>query len=198
MKASSSTNKRKTRNYLIDRDIQLRQSGVFVGLSIVISAIFGIFLYYQTSVYLDVVRHFISPSEMSMSGIDQLDKDLIYYIYWVVLANSLILSAVGIVITHSVAGPMHRLKIQLEKLGKGDYNHVYFRRSDHCHNLEESYNNAVDLLKQKILKTNVSIRNIEDHLEKSFGHLKDKNFSKSLIKEDLNKLYKESQRLKDA
>ncbi len=61
----------------------------------------------------------------------------------------LILALIIIFISHRIAGPLHRLKMYMEKVENGDYSvKLNFRKNDAVHDIAESFNRMVQGIKQ--------------------------------------------------
>ena len=177
--------KRKLSNFLINRPLQMKNVAALVGFSVLISIIFGIFVYLQTDLYLNIIKRFVTAEEVGAMGFEGLKVKLITCIVGIIIINSLILSAIGIVITHSVAGPLYRMEQQLKKLGQGDFSYLYFRKTDTCHSLEDAYNAGMDQLKQKFTDIEQASREKENRLRKLLAKIED-----SKIRNEINDILK--------
>jgi HAMP domain-containing protein len=57
----------------------------------------------------------------------------------------IILAVTCLFISHRIAGPLHRLKMYMEKVENGDHSvRLKFRKSDAIHDVAESFNRMVD------------------------------------------------------
>ncbi len=66
------------------------------------------------------------------------------------LIVSLATIAMTLFISHKIAGPLYRLKISLEALGKGDLSKMHLRDGDQLQEVAVSYNEAMGNLNDKV------------------------------------------------
>ncbi len=61
----------------------------------------------------------------------------------------ILLTIIVIFISHRIAGPLHRLKQYMKKLGDGDFAlRLRFRTYDEIHDVADSFNEMVENLKK--------------------------------------------------
>ena len=65
---------------------------------------------------------------------------------------SLLTIIMTLFISHKIAGPLYRLKMNLKDLGNGNLKHMHLRKEDQLKEVAISYNEAIDKLNDKIIK----------------------------------------------
>ncbi len=107
--------KRKVRNYLLDVGLQLRYTATIVVVAIFLTAGLGFKMYQATR---DVSKVILWTSLVDPSSADELqaqfansDRIVLWGIVGFGVVLILSISAVGILITHKVAGPLHKIAI---------------------------------------------------------------------------------------
>ena len=107
--------KRKVRNYLLDVGLQLRYTATIVVVAIFLTAGLGFKMYQATR---DVSKVILWTSLVDPSSADELqaqfansDRVVLWGIVGFGVVLILSISAVGILITHKVAGPLHKIAL---------------------------------------------------------------------------------------
>ena len=105
--------KRKVRNYLLDVGLQLRYTATIVIVAVVLTVILGIKIYQATR---DVSKVILWTSLVDPSSAEELQAQFLYsdrVVLWSIVGLGVVLvlsiGAVGILITHKVAGPLHKI-----------------------------------------------------------------------------------------
>jgi hypothetical protein len=105
--------KRKVRNYLINTGLQLRYTATIVIVAVVVTAFLGMKMYQATR---DVSRVILWTSLVDPASAEELqaqfsnsDRVVLYGIIGFGVVLVLSVSAVGILITHKVAGPLYKM-----------------------------------------------------------------------------------------
>jgi hypothetical protein len=105
--------KRKVRNYLLDVGLQLRYTATIVIVAVVLTVILGIKIYQATR---DVSKVILWTSLVDPSSAEELKAQFLYsdrVVLWSIVGLGVVLvlsiGAVGILITHKVAGPLHKI-----------------------------------------------------------------------------------------
>jgi methyl-accepting chemotaxis protein len=105
--------KRKVRNYLLDVGLQLRYTATIVVVAIFLTAGLGFKMYQATR---DVSKVILWTSLVDPSSADELQSQFANsdrVVLWGIVGFGVVLilsiSAVGILITHKVAGPLHKI-----------------------------------------------------------------------------------------
>jgi len=105
--------KRKVRNYLLDVGLQLRYTATIVLVAVVLTLVLGIKIYQATR---DVSKVILWTSLVDPSSAEELqaqfansDRVVLWSMVGLGLVLVLSISAVGILITHKVAGPLYKI-----------------------------------------------------------------------------------------
>jgi hypothetical protein len=105
--------KRKVRNYLLDVGLQLRYTATIVVVAIFLTAFLGFKMYQATR---DVSKVILWTSLVDPSSADELQRQFQNsdrVVLWGIIGFGVVLilsiSAVGILITHKVAGPLYKI-----------------------------------------------------------------------------------------
>ena len=119
--------KRKVRNYLLDVGLQLRYTATIVVVAIFLTAFLGFKMYQATR---DVSKVILWTSLVDPSSADELQRQFQNsdrVVLWGIIGFGVVLilsiSAVGILITHKVAGPLYKIssyfgRVRENKLGQ--------------------------------------------------------------------------------
>ncbi len=136
--------KRKIRNYLISKDIQLRITLKFVIPAICFSVLSGLSVFFT-------LWPTIAKLTPEAGEIEQYFRITILYM---LALNSFgilcLITAVGIVITHRIAGPVYRMQQHLERVLQGEkIGLIQLRREDEFHELAETINQVLEQKNQE-------------------------------------------------
>lgn len=128
MAANPPKHRRKLRNYLLDRKVQLRFTALMVGLSSLLTAGLGYYWYEEMRKASDVVRT-SAMATLSDAAIAHLDSELaaqdfrrLMLLIGFGVAFALLMAAYGIVMTHKYAGPIFKISRHLEDIER---NRIY-------------------------------------------------------------------------
>ena len=103
------------RRYLVDKRFQMKYTLMIVSFSAVIYGILGYFLYQKERTNSEILE--IQNLELSRM-IDAQDVYIIYYLAAFFLIQVASLFVLGILITHRIAGPVHRVHRYLEEVAE--------------------------------------------------------------------------------
>ncbi len=136
--------KRKIRNYLISKNLQLRITLKFVIPAICFSVLSGLSVFF--TLWPTIAEHTPEAGE-----IEQYFRITILYM---LALNSFgivwVITALGIIITHRVAGPVYRMQQQLERVLQGEkIGPIRLRRGDECQELAETINQVLEQKNQE-------------------------------------------------
>lgn len=129
--------KRQLRNYLIDRRYQLRYTVIMVLICSLLTAGFGYSWYTQMQAASTLVE-VKALGSMSNDSVQQIRAEMAKQDhFWVLMLISfgamlcLVVTAFGIVMTHRVAGPLHRIGRHMNGISTGKLGTVYdLRKGD--------------------------------------------------------------------
>ncbi|MDD4941663.1 MAG: methyl-accepting chemotaxis protein [Candidatus Omnitrophica bacterium] len=156
------------RQYLIDEKFQLAFIMKFCTIVILASLAIGLFIFFftrsSTTVAIENTRVFVKPTA------DFILPQLVITIIVVSVVFSAILFAMALIATHRIAGPMYRLRKEIDNLRGGDLTSAFIiRDKDQLKGLARSLNDMGLVLRQK----HTELKSKTDSL-RSF--LKDKNY----------------------
>ncbi len=128
-------------------------------------------------------------------GTYHLDRAIVYRLVAVnifmklMVSYVLLLSAVGIglsiLVSHRIAGPIHRFEQVLDRMAKGELNQNFsIRKNDELQEVTQKFNIALQFLRQEISKNKSDAELIGKQLEE----IAEGFFKGSLKVEDLNKI----------
>jgi len=143
--------KRKARNYLINRKMQLRLTFKFIALTVSFCLVIGILVYHTIW---PVVSGFVP-----LALINQLKGLIFYRLFYFSIPLIILIMACCIVFTHKIAGPIYNMENKLEQLLDGETPPlVVLRKGDELQELADKLNATI--LKFKELRessTNQSV-----------------------------------------
>jgi len=153
----------KRRHYFIDKSFQskfiLRFCGIVILSSILVGAILFIFSKDSTTVA-------IENTEVTVkSTADFILPLVIQTLILTTIFSAISVSLLTLFISHKIAGPLYRLKKDIEKLGKGDLGvSFHIRAGDQLKNLASALSTTVESLRKKIEFLNKEFTEIKSSL----------------------------------
>jgi methyl-accepting chemotaxis protein len=124
--ASHVRHQRKLSNYLLDKSLQLRYVLFVTILSAVIAGALGYMIYDQRRTAsesierdLKVLTSHQDLQQQVASGLESDDQMLVYKMIGVGVGLVLILSAYLVIMTHKVAGPLHKVSMYFDRMAGG-------------------------------------------------------------------------------
>ena len=158
--------KSKRRNYYIDKNFQTKFILNFCSLIAFGSVLIVVLIYWlaQHSTTVGIVHGHVAVHTTA--------EYLLPLLVQTVCVELVIVSLAAIVMTllftHKIAGPLHRLKLMLAKLGEGDFSSsMRLREGDQLQQVAVAYNEAVEKINGKIkaLKCSSSLDEARDVLK---------------------------------
>ncbi|MBF0449239.1 MAG: hypothetical protein HQK75_00905 [Candidatus Magnetomorum sp.] len=132
--------KRKARNYLINRRMQLRLTFKFIVLTVSFCLVIGVLVYHTIW---PVVSGFVP-----LALINQLKGLIFYRLFYFSIPLLAVIMACCIVFTHKVAGPIYNMENKLESLlSGGDPPLIYLRKGDELQELADKLNDVMTKFK---------------------------------------------------
>ncbi len=177
-------NRRKTINYSVKRNMQVRLFLKVLSISLTGIALMAVIFYlYSNREINENYRQFHIHAQNFLDY-------LLPTVALSVLAAVLSAAAITIFFPHKIAGPLHRIETDMkERISKGDLTVRFnLRNGDEVSDLAEAINHSLDELKQKIERAKKPAEEL-DSIIKNMGESADKNAGK-LIKE-INEALKE-------
>jgi len=125
--------KRKIRNYLINRRMQLRLTFKFIVLTVTFCLIIGVLVYHTIW---PVVSGFVP-----LALINQLKGLIFYRLFYFSIPLLAVIMACCIVFTHKIAGPIYNMENKLDQMLAGeDPASIYLRKGDELQELADKLN----------------------------------------------------------
>jgi len=149
----SGKSQRKLKNYLLNLRYQLRYTMTIVGISLCLTGGLGYVVMSKAHEASRVVqvRAMDPTDEMAQQLVQQFehnDKVMMVVLICFGLLLTIVLSAYGIVLTHKVAGPLHKVRLHLDKIRDGKLGVVYnLRKGDELVEFFEHFKAAHDALR---------------------------------------------------
>lgn len=148
MSALSSHDKRSIQSVLINRPLQREFTLIMLGIMMTAAFAVGMVINYTLSGLIESAPSTISKTTLERMIFDansQLIVSSILVIFVAVIATGFF----GVFFLHRVAGPVHRFKKVLERMGSGEIpNEVQLRRRDFFKETAEELNRVIQLLKE--------------------------------------------------
>lgn len=137
------------RQYLIHRKFQFRMIGALLLLVLAATVITTLVNHFF---FLSSIVNFSSEYGRAPTGQELLVASLKPLV--IILPVVFIILAITVCfISHRIAGPLHRLKMYMEKVENGDHSvRLKFRKHDAIHDVADSFNRMVDGIKKNIEK----------------------------------------------
>jgi signal transduction histidine kinase len=128
--------KRKARNYLINRRMQLRLTFKFIALTVSFCLVIGILVYHTIW---PVVSGFVP-----LALINQLKGQIFYRLFYFSIPLIFLIMACCIVFTHKIAGPIYNMENKLEQLLDGKTPPlIILRKGDELQELADKLNSTI-------------------------------------------------------
>lgn len=150
--------KRSLRNYLINRGFQLKWIGLILVLTTLLFATLGGYIYWYEkhttdSILTDLSQLYsVEELEVMQSMFSESDSEVLGGLLAAGTVLILLLAAVGIVLTHKVAGPMYALVLGMNRITTGDWSSRRgFRRGDEFQEVGQSFQRMTGALRDKEL-----------------------------------------------
>lgn len=175
--------KTKRRKYFINKGFQAEFIFKFCGLVAVGCVIFGAILYIFSSHTL--TTSFENSRLVVKSTASYLLPGLLFGGLIVAFLTALAATAVVIIMTHRLAGPVYRFEKYAERVGSGELApDLKIRRKDQFQNLVSALNKMTQDLSMGLLK----VIGVSERIDGLIEQLSDNSNSELLLKEDIKKL----------
>lgn len=141
------TKNRKTRSFLINPKFQWTLIGyAAAGATLILLTIYGLITYgFHRFIEVGTVLG-LPPDNVYFEFIRMQEVSFNQVILAIALAIGLVLIVGGLVISHKIAGPIHRMKKELKKMQESDppaLREIQFRKGDFFPELADSFNELV-------------------------------------------------------
>jgi len=132
------------RQYLVNKKVQFRIALAMVLEVALITCTLSLILLYINDYYLGLITYFIGTSEAEQVSLSDISRGMYWFIIGGILSSSTIFCAIGIIISHKIAGPLFRLKQYIIAVRNGKYTkEIKFRKTDQLHDLADDFNMMV-------------------------------------------------------
>lgn len=180
--------KRKLKNYLINRHLQVRYTLLFLAVAVALYAILGVLFYReirtQDAMLLnlqgakaalqasnaDPEEIALLKAQMEFLGVEQ---GGVAQVLWVALFGLVSVLFLGsIYMTHRIAGPIHAVNLYLHQWAAGDWRRLRpFRRGDEFAFLHESFDLVYDALTERERGELAALRHVREALNGNAAQL---------------------------
>jgi len=176
----------KRRNYFISKAFQSEFVLKFCGLVALGSIVFGIILYLFSKHAL--TTSFENSRLVIKSTADYLFPGLLLGGVIVAVFTALAASAVVVLMTHRIAGPMYRFEKYINEIGSGRLDaDLKIRKKDQFQNMAGALNKMTGDLKLGLSEVN----EVSAKLDKLIGELSDSSSREILLREDIKRIVSE-------
>ena len=132
------------RQYLVNKKVQFRIALAMVLEVALITCTLSLILLYINDYYLGLITYFIGTAEAEQVSLSDISRGMYWFIIGGIISSSTIFCAIGIIISHKIAGPLYRLKQYIIAVRNGRYTkEIKFRKSDQLHDLADDFNMMV-------------------------------------------------------
>ena len=132
------------RQYLVNKRVQFRIALAMVLEVALITCTLSLILLYINDYYLGLITYFIGTNEAEQVSLSDISRGMYWFIVGGILSSSTIFCAIGIIISHKIAGPLFRLKQYIIAVRNGKYTkEIKFRKTDQLHDLADDFNMMV-------------------------------------------------------
>ncbi len=176
----------KRRNYFINKAFQSEFILKFCGLVVLGSAVFGIILYLLSKQTL--TTSFENSRLVIKSTADYIFPGLLFGGIIAATFTALAASAVVILMTHRIAGPMYRFEKYITEIGSGKLNSdLKIRKKDQFQNMANALNKMTEDLKLGLTEVN----EVSAKLDKLIEELSYSSSREILLREDIKRIVSE-------
>jgi nitrogen fixation/metabolism regulation signal transduction histidine kinase len=149
--------KRHLRNYLLQPRFQLKYTGMVLAVTIVIASVLGYFAYDystgQTRMLMAASKEFAVAPETAALFEDEAQKEdrkVLFGIIGGIALISVTLGLTGILVTHKLVGPAHKLKLLLAQVRDGHLKVVgKLRKGDELQDVFQAFESMVEELRRR-------------------------------------------------
>ena len=147
------------KQFIVKKDMQLRLIFTIVLLFVLIFIIsFG-------NIYI-LLNYFITKLKVSNPGIEKsialILSTLKLRLVLIVFVNLVVVTLIGIIFTHQIAGPSFNIERNLKKMAEGDLSvRIHLRKNDQLTNLEQALNTFLDSHRTKLLELKEDIKEVK-------------------------------------
>jgi methyl-accepting chemotaxis protein len=150
------------RQYLVDRDFQLKYTLLLAVVGAAISVLFGAMMY-QAHVETTELMGLPNPYQAIVEGQDRI---MLWLVMAIAVGMAIALAMSGILITHRIAGPIFVFSRYMSVLAQGRYPLLRpLRKKDELKSFYESFNQAVASMRERDKSSGEELKEIATVLE---------------------------------
>ena len=173
----------KRRQYFISKVFQSEFVLKFCGLVVLGSVVFGMMLYMLSKHTL--TTSFENSRLVVKSTADYIFPGLLFGGLIVAVFTALAAGVIVVLMTHRIAGPMHRFEKYINEIGSGRFcSDLKIRKKDQFQNVAGALNKMTENLKLGLTEVN----EVSDKLDKLIEELSDSSSREVLLKEDVKRI----------
>jgi methyl-accepting chemotaxis protein len=173
------------RQYLVNTKLQFRIALAMVVEVALITTALSLILIYLNNYYIGLITYFIGAQDAQKLAFHDVSRQMWYFLVGGVLFSSIIFSLIGIYISHKIAGPLVRLKKNMELIRNGIYfREIRFRKGDQLHDVADTFNEmavSLDVRREIDLLYLERVEKIFEQTAENIGALKNSAERKPLI-----------------
>lgn len=134
------------RRYMIARAFQLKFAGMILVFMFCVTLFTAFTIYYNVWVLLGGKLANVYPQGRLVAILKSANISLFYRMFFL----SPLVFILAIVLSHRIAGPIYRMKRDLDEIAAGNYSkRLRLRKTDELKDVAESINNLIDILEEK-------------------------------------------------
>jgi len=165
--------KRRFKNYLLDRNFQLKYTGMVVAITVIVAVFLGFVAYDYSKGQTEAMTLQMAMQEdlapetaADLEGFAEAeDRKVLLGIGTGILILALVLGFTGIIVTHKVVGPAYKMKLLLNEVASGKLKLVgRLRKGDELQELFEAFAAMVESLRESQKR---EITEISDAIDKA-------------------------------
>jgi len=170
--------------FLLNRGFQWKYVGYVLLVSTVISVLLGYFIYIKTSINTELLA--IEDLEV-LSLVRAEDYSVILFLVLFVIGQGLLITGLGLAMTHRIAGPLYVIRQYFEKASTGTFEHFRnIRKHDEFRDVWKSINKTITLLRSEYENDQRIKQKMIEGLESVISECKNKNLDAKKFEELLN------------
>jgi methyl-accepting chemotaxis protein len=188
----------KRRIYLINKPFQLK----YVVMVILLIAVYSLFTGYAISVALDsaqkVVECLPDVSPDDLSAIQKQNQNIYTTMIFLLVLNVIVVGVLWILAMHRIAGPIYRLRKNMDELKTGRIPPpIHLRKGDEFKDLIDDFNRMVEQLRSDIGVYSECVSKVMESLASLSADLNKNESVGNDIKERLESLYEEVKKISE-
>lgn len=137
----------KRANFLINKKFQLRFSFYVCSWIFALSMIYPIIIYNLFEYFLKLAANPLPNQGLTVETVKLVQNKVLFLLGVLQLLFLAITFMLSIFLSHRIAGPLHKLKMSLADVAKGNFDlRISFRKNDHFMELQDTFNEMMQYL----------------------------------------------------